>query len=148
MRIDRWLELLSGLAAGVVGLAIIGFVLFGPVYQTASGSCTSGLDSSSTCTGSVYGTATMSQVNGGIPPLALLYFVTLAVLLLGVVASTVMHYRQGSNAWRWRLWTVTGLLILVALAVLDQSILMLPSIFLAVVASLSARSNRLMAVGV
>ncbi|HEY7357355.1 MAG TPA: hypothetical protein VH590_12840 [Ktedonobacterales bacterium] len=137
MRIARWLELLSGLAAGVVGLAIIAFVLFGPIYQGGMCTGTTGSDGTA-CTTS---TATMAQVNGGIPPLALLYFVTLAVLLLGVVASTFMHYRQGSNAWRWCLWTATGLLILVALAVLDQSILMLPSIFLAVVASLSARNN-------
>ncbi|HEY7355271.1 MAG TPA: hypothetical protein VH590_02360 [Ktedonobacterales bacterium] len=143
MRIARWLELGSGLAAGFVGLAIIAFVLFGPSYQ--GGMCTGTTNSDGTvCTTS---TATLAQVNGGIPPLALLYFVTLAVLLLGVGASAFMHYRQGSNGWRWCLWTATGLLILVALAVLDQAVLMLPSIFLAIVASLSARNNRPVAAG-
>jgi hypothetical protein len=144
MRIARWLELISGLAAGVVGLAIIAFTLFGPVYSTASSdpsSCTYS-PAGTTCTGSVYGTATMAQVNGGIPPLALLYFSALAVLLLGLIACTLLHWRLGSHPWRWLLWIVTGLLALVALAGFDLFVLMAPSVLLALVAALAARNNR------
>ncbi len=144
MIIARWLELLSGLAAGIVGLAIIAFAMFGLVYSTASSVQSNCMYSQAgtTCTGSVYGTASLVQVNGGIPPLALLYFSALAVLLLGLIASTLLHWRLGSHLWRKRLWIMAGLLARVALAGFDLFVLMVPSVFLALVAALAALNNR------
>jgi hypothetical protein len=133
---SRWLELGSGLAAGILGLLIVAFVLFGPIYQTATSSCPSGQTSASCATQT--GTATLAQVNHGYPPLALLYFSALAVVLLGLIVSTVLHCRSGSSFWRRCLWSATGLLVIVALLGLDLWIFAAPSLLLALVASIAA----------
>jgi hypothetical protein len=138
VRIARWLELGCGLASGIVGLAIIAFTLFGPSYQGEM--CTSTADAGgTTCTPT---TATLAQINNGIPPLALLYFSALAVLLLALMISMLLHWRSGSNAWRWCLWIVAGLFTLVSLAGLDLFVLMAPSVVLAFVSLLAAQSTR------
>jgi hypothetical protein len=95
----RRLELGSGKAAGIVGLLIVAFVLFGPVYQTAATSCTSG-QAGTICAPTQTGTATLAQVNHGYPPLALLYFGVLALVLLGLIVSTILHWQSGSTLWR------------------------------------------------
>lgn len=135
MRVARWLELGCGLAAGVVGLAIIAFVLFGPIYQGAM--CTTGSDGT-VCTSS---TAAMAQVNNGIPPLALLYFWTLAGVLLSVMVSTFLHWRFGGSGLRRFLVVTIILLIITAVAGIDLSIFMIPSILLALVAAFAAQSD-------
>lgn len=134
---SRWLELGSGLAAGVLGLLIVAFVLFGPIYQTATGSC-SGSQAGSLCSATQTGTATLAQVNNGYPPLALLYFGVLAVVLLGLIVSTILHWRSGSAIWRRCLWSATGLLVIVALLGLDLWIFAAPSLLLALVAAIAA----------
>lgn len=139
MRTARWFELWSGLAAGGLGLLIIALVLFGPIYQTASQSC-SKTSTGTTCS-NVLGWATSTQVNHGIPPLALIYFIALAVVLLSLVASTLLHWRSGSRIWRRFLWATTLLLVLVSLAGFDLAILMVPSILLALGAAGAASSG-------
>ncbi len=138
MRIARWLELGCGLASGIVGLVIIAFTLFGPSYQGEVCSSTVGADGA-TCTPT---TATLAQVNNGIPPLALLYFSALAVLLLVLMVSMLLHWRLGSNLWRRCLWIVSSLFVLVALAGLDLFVLMVPSVVLAFVSLLAAQATR------
>ncbi len=133
---SRWLELGSGLVAGIVGLLIVGWVLFGPVYQTATASSASGLgDSSAT------GEATLAQVNHGIPLLGLLYFIALSVVLLGVIASTLLHWRLGGRGWRLFLWASVILLFITGVAGLDLWVLSFPSLLLAVVAAVAASRN-------
>lgn len=134
---SRWLELGSGLAAGILGLLIVTFVLFGPAYQTATGSC-SGSQTGSLCSATQTGTATLAQVNNGYPPLALLYFGALAVVLLGLIVSTVLHWRSGSSLWRCCLWSATGLLLIVALLGFDLWIFAAPSLLLALIAAIAA----------
>lgn len=134
---SRWLELGSGLAAGILGLMIVAFVLFGPVYQTATGSC-SGSQAGSLCSATQTGTATLAQVNYGYPPLVLLYFGVLTVVLLGLIVSTVLHWRSGSSFWRRCLWSATGLLVIVALLGLDLWVFAAPSLLLALIAAIAA----------
>ena len=133
---SRWLELGSGLAAGVLGLLIVAFVLFGPFYQTATSSCPSG-QASATCTTQT-GTATLAQVNHGYPPLALLYFGALALVSLSLIVSTVLHWRSGSAIWRRCLWGATILLLIVMLLGFDLWPLVAPSMLLALVAAIAA----------
>lgn len=144
---SRWLELISGLAAGVLGLLIVAFVLFGPFYQTATSSCT-GNQAGSLCSATQRGTATLAQVNHGYPPLALLYFGVLAVVLLSLIVSTVLHWHSGSDLWRRCLWGATGLLVIVALLGFDLWVFSAPSLLLALVASIAAsRSEDIHVVG-
>lgn len=133
---SRWLELGSGFAAGVLGLLIVAFVLFGPFYQTATTTCANS-QVPATCTTQT-GTATLAQVNHGYPPLALLYFGALAVVSLSLIVSTVLHWRSGSSLWRRCLWSATGLLVIVALLGLDLWIFAAPSLLLALVAAIAA----------
>lgn len=143
MRISRWLELVSGLAAGFIGLAIIAFTMFGPSYS--GGSCAGDTGSGGTlCTTS---TATFAQVNHGYPPLALLYFGVLAGVLLSVIVSTLLHWRFGGSGLRRCLWATVVLLLLVAIAGFDLWVLMLPSLLLTLVAALAALNNRPVAAG-
>ena len=133
---SRRLELGAGLAAGVLGLLIVAFVLFGPFYQTATASC-AGSQTGSLCSNQT-GTATFAQVNHGYPPLALLYFGVLSVVLLCLIVSTVLYWRSGSSLWRRCLWSATGLLVIVALLGLDLWVLAAPSLLLALVAAIAA----------
>jgi hypothetical protein len=136
---SRWLELGSGLAAGLLGLLIVTFVLFGPFYQGAvSGSCTVSPSGGSICSPGHTTSATLAQVNGGYPPLALLYFGLLALVLLSLLVSTILHWRSGRSVWRRWLWGTTGLLVIVALAGLDLWVLVAPSVLLALVAAVAA----------
>lgn len=133
----RRLELGAGLAAGVLGLLIVAFVLFGPVYQTSIGSCTGSQTGSTNCVTQT-GTATLAQVNHGYPPLALLYFGVLTVALLGLMVSTVLHWHSGSSRWRRGLQVSTGLLLIVAVLGFDLVVFSVPSLLLALVAAISA----------
>lgn len=133
----RRLELGAGLAAGILGLLIVAFVLVGPVYQTATASC-SGSQAGNLCSATQTGTATLAQVNHGYPPLALLYFGVLAAVLLGLMVSTVMHWRSGSLVWRRGLQISTGLLVVVMLLGFDLWVFSAPSLLLALVAAIAA----------
>ena len=144
---SRWLELGSALAAGMLGLLIVAFVLFGPVYQTATGGCASN-QAGSLCSPTQTGTATFAQVNHGYPPLALLYFGVLTVVLLGLMVSAILHWRSGSSLWRRCLWSATGLLVIVMLLGFDLWVLVAPSLLLALVAAIAAeRDERPLAAG-
>jgi hypothetical protein len=134
---SRRLELGAGLAAGVLGLLIVAFVLFGPSYQTATASC-SGSQAGSLCSATQTGTATLAQVNHGYPPLVLLYFGVLAVVLLSLMVNTILHWRSGSSRWRHGLQVSTGLLVIVMLLGFDLWVFVAPSLLLALVAAIAA----------
>lgn len=133
----RWLELGAGLASGILGLLIVAFVLFGPVYQAGTAGCF-GTQAGNLCSATQTGTATFAQVNHGYPPLALLYFGVLTVVLLSLIVSTVLHWRSGSSRWRRGLQVSTGLLVIVALLGFDLWVLVAPSLLLALVAAIAA----------
>ncbi len=135
--LSRRLEPGSGLAAGILGLLIVAWVLFGPIYQTATASCASS-QTGTRCTPSHMGTATLAQVNHGYPPLALLYFGVLALVLLSLMVSTVLHWRSGRDIWRRCLWSATGLLLIVLLLGFDLWVFVAPSLVLALVAAIAA----------
>ena len=144
---SRRLELGAGLASGILGLLIVAFVLFGPSYQTATGDCPS-TQAGSLCSATQTGTATFAQVNHGYPPLALLYFGVLTVVLLSLMVSTIQHWRSGSNLWRRGLQVSTGLLVIVMLLGLDLWVFVAPSLLLALVAAIAAeRDEHPMAAG-
>ena len=132
MRVSRWIELGCGLAAGLLGLPIIVGMFVHAVFPT----------STNTCVDDPSGTP-CSQVNQGIPPLALFLVGASVLLLLGVVVSALLHWHLESAAWRRVLWNATGLLALVTLVGLDIFYLIIPSVLLALGASLAARVNDL-----
>jgi len=84
MRSPQRIELLSGLAAGALGLLALSSILFGPLYSTASGACTGGPHESA-CTPTTYGTATCFEVNPPVQSITTFYLSFLAVLFAGIV---------------------------------------------------------------
>ncbi len=95
MNTSRRLELLSGLAASIIGLLILAYVLFGPLYNIAS--CTGGPNQQTTCT---QGTATFLEVNHSLQPITIFYLAFAALALLGVGISAALHSRSGRAVWQ------------------------------------------------
>lgn len=139
MRISRRLELVSGLASGVIGLLIVGYVLFGPFYSTETGACPTG--SAGTTCASTSGSASLLQ--RGIDPITLLYLSILSLVLLGIGASAILYSRSGRFLWQTCLWASTGLLMVGAfIGLASIGLFLLPSILLAVFACVFSSRNR------
>lgn len=137
MRTSRRLELISGLASGIIGLLIVGYMLFGPFYHTETGRCTT--SSAGTTCASTSGSASLLQV--GIDPITILYLSILSLALLGVAVTTLLHSRLGTGVWQWCVWITTILLVITAIAGFSLAIFMLPSVLLALVAAVASTRN-------
>ncbi len=135
MTTSRWIEFVCGLLCGILGLLALVVAFFGPgvSYQ---GSTSSG--------GTFSGVTSYAQVNGDVLP----YFVLFGLPLVGVALGAALHALRGSSAGRILLWVSTTILtLLVGLAILSIGSFLLPSLFLALVASGVAIVNRRTLIG-
>ena len=142
MRSPQWIERLTGLAAGLLGLLALGFVLFGPLYSTSSESCTGG-PNGSTCSPTTYGSATFFEVNHSIQPITISYLSFLAVLFVSIAFLATWHSHSGGSVLRASLWVLTGFLALsTCLGMASVGVFFLPGLVLAVIASAAAANQQ------
>lgn len=132
MRVLRWIEALSGILAGVPGGAAISYLLLAPTYNSEN--CHIATPGEPPIC--VTSTATLPQVNG---ITAIVDLSIVAALLLGLAVPAVWHSRTGRHGAQWTLWGSTAALAsFTLLAILSIGALLLPSVALAIVASLCA----------
>lgn len=120
---SQWIECISGLVSGGLGLLMLGVFFFGQgvSYQ-----------SSSTDGTSVSGTTSYAQVAGGVVPILLLF----GLPLLGIALGASFHAARNVLAARIVLWVSTIILIIFAvLALLSIGTWLFPSVILALIAS-------------
>jgi hypothetical protein len=137
LRTARILELLSGLAAGVLGLLTLAFLLFGPTsrYIKSVTTCTSGFRHVS-CTSTGLDHVTTGAIQIDLYPLSIFLLSVLALLFAVIAVSASLHSLSGDVPWQACLWASTGLLVIVVLLTLHTLTLALaPALVLAVVAS-------------
>jgi VIT1/CCC1 family predicted Fe2+/Mn2+ transporter len=114
---SRRLRLLSGLAASIIGLLVIVLTVLDLLHRE-------------------------------IQSITVIYLSILSLALLGVGASAILYNRSGNSLWRTCLWVSTGLLIAGAVFGLASiGVFLLPSILLAVLASVSSSKNHRVVTG-
>ncbi|HEY7350662.1 MAG TPA: hypothetical protein VH599_20295 [Ktedonobacterales bacterium] len=137
----QWIELLSGLAACLVGLLALGYALFAPLASYTSGSDTCTSDGVCTRGPDVHGRISLAQ--SGLSSEARFFLSVLVVCLIVVAISAVAHSLSGKPDWRAWLWVSTIIiLIFVVLGALSIGPFIAPAGLLALVAacfSLGAR---------
>ena len=104
----QWAELLSGLAACIVGLLALGLVFFAPLTSYASNTCSS----DGTCT-QVQGHISLAQTLWAQPGgewIAYSYLAGVIICLIIVALSAALHSRGGKMLWCVVLWVATVLL--------------------------------------
>jgi hypothetical protein len=138
LRTARILELLSGLAAGVVGLLTLASLLFGPTsrYIKSVTTCTNGFNSVS-CTSTGLDHVTTGAIQIDLYPLSIFLLSVLALLFAVIAVSASLHSLSGDAPWQACLWTSTGLLVSLLLLTLPPqlALALAPALALAVVAS-------------
>jgi hypothetical protein len=149
MRSARLVELICGLASGAWGWLVLAFFLFGPSYTGSSGgqSCTANPSGPPACTTLPETTTHTGAFSLGLSPDAK-FWISLMVIVLGAIAiSAMLHSRTESVALRSMLAACTGLFFfLTCLSIASIGLLLLPSLALAIVASVAAfRVDRLVA---
>jgi hypothetical protein len=134
----QWAELLSGLAACLLGLLTLGIVLFAPLGSFASTTCSS----DGRCTESQ---GTESLARSGIQPITWLFLALLVACLIIVALSAAVHSRRRTAGRRVLLWIATALIfVFVILASPSIGLFLAPTWLLALGAaclSLSAPSH-------
>lgn len=126
----------TGLLAGVLGLAALALFIFGPSYATET-SYTRGDGT----TGTIHGT--MSALQMGLDPLAAVFLAVLAACSISVAAGAYLYGRAGTRGPLILLRTCAGLLVLgVVLGIASIGIPLLPSAVLAVIAATTAGRTR------
>lgn len=132
MRVLQWIEAVSGVLASIAGGAAIAFLLTAPSYSSAS--CQ--VSSSGGPPICVTTTRTLVQVNGSA---AIVDLSIVAIVLLGVFGAVIWHSLTGQIVPLVMLCIFTAALtIFTLLALLSIGILLLPSMALALVASVCA----------
>lgn len=101
---DRRIELISGLAAGAIGLAALAYALFGPTYSYERIELRSDGTTSTTS-----GSASLLQTQA-LQPITIVVFVVMALLVAGIAAGAYLHGRRGWRAGRMLLGVSTALL--------------------------------------
>jgi hypothetical protein len=115
----RQVELLCGLAAGVVGVVGWAYALFGPTY-----------------TNDVGGHASVAQIS--LNPTSITFFVVMLLCIAGVTAGAYLHWRTGSPGGLALLWTAAVLLTVgTALGAASVGVFLLPAALLALIASIA-----------
>jgi hypothetical protein len=151
MRAARVIELICGLAAGAWGLLVLAYFLFGPSYTGSSSggqSCSSGSTAGTTvCTTFTVTDTHASALDLGLDPMAKFWLSVMAIVLGTIAISAMLHSRTNSVGWRSALVAGTGLLVaLTCLSIASIGMLLLPSLALAIVASVAAfRAERAIA---
>ncbi len=129
MTSSRWIEIISGLVACVLGLLVLAIQFFGSIvaYQSSSTNGTS-----------VSGTTSYAHIAGGVAPIYLLF----GLPLLGIALGASFHATRNMLTARIVLWASTIMLVLLAgLALLSIGPWLFPSVILAVIASSIATAN-------
>jgi len=136
----QWMERLYGVTSGILGVAALLFILFGPLYGTASSvAVPSSCDSSGVCTTTptsteTHGTASLLQM--GLEPITAMILSILLLCLLAIALSAVLHSSWRQSGWLVVLWIGAVLtLCIAALGTLSIGIFILPSGLLALVAA-------------
>jgi hypothetical protein len=132
---SQWIECISGLVSGGLGLLMLCVFFFGPgiTYQSSSTNGTS-----------VSGTTSYAQVAGGVVPIFLLF----GLPLLGIALGASFHAVRTVLAARIVLWASTIMLVIFAvLALLSISPWLFPSVILALIASSLAMVHQRPATG-
>ena len=132
------MELLYGIAACVLGIAALVYILFGPLYRGSSSSSMTICDSPGHCTSTigpeVHSTSTLLQM--GIQPETIVFLTILLLLYLAIALSAALHSSWGQSNWLVMLCAAAGLtLLLTALGMLSIGIFLLPGTLLGVVAA-------------
>lgn len=144
MRTLRRIEGLSGALAGILGFAALLVVIFAPLGMYGSTSTTTITPGSGPSTGGGVTTGrSVSLAETGISATTAYFLAFMALAILGIGVGAVLHSRTRSNAWRALLWLATAVLLVgVVVAILSVGPFLLPSLLLALVASLLAGLNR------
>jgi hypothetical protein len=122
------IETATGLAAGVLGVGAVLFVLGGPLYSVAS----SGVASDGTVS-HTFGTETLLQA--GLDPVTAVVLGVALLASVGIGLGAVLHARTGASFGRGVVAVSTVALIVVAiLGALSIGIFLLPSVGLGFVA--------------
>ena len=129
-RMARWLEVLSGVLASLVGLATLAYLLFVPVYRGTG--CITPPGQPPECT------ATYATLLNATDPGTQVEVALVALLLAGVAVSTLGHVRTGRASARIALVGLTGVLFLWTICIWLLPGVLLPSVALATVACLAA----------
>lgn len=130
----------TGLAAGIVGFLALGYVLFGPTgsYQSSGEQCAS-TSSGPVCTQlpTESGTTTTQFEPGSAVPF--IYLGLLAGILVSILATMLLSLHSRSRFWKLALPVATGILfILAVLGSASIGLFFLPSVLLALCASIAA----------
>lgn len=137
----RRIELVSGLAAGLVGAAGLAYAVFGPTgrYQESS------IGTDGTVTRAVTGSTNLLQE--GIEPATAAFLVLAFVLFLGVAAGASLRADGHCQAGLLLLWSSVALLVVVTwVALASVGLLLVPGTLLALIAATTGsivRSGRL-----
>jgi hypothetical protein len=141
MKKAHLVELICGLAAGAWGLLALAFFLFGPSYTGGSSgqTCSANPDGTTTCTTHPETIFHASALQLGLSPDAR-FWLSLMMLVLGAIAvSAMLHSRTGSATLRGILVACTSLLcFLTCLGIFSVGLFLLPSLALAIIASVAA----------
>ncbi|WP_069804522.1 hypothetical protein [Thermogemmatispora onikobensis] len=143
MRTLQRIEGLSGAFASLLGLAGLLVVIFAPLGTYGRTSTIVVTPGSGPGTAGPTTTRSVSLVATGISATAAYFLAFIALVILGIGISAIVHSQTHSNAWRAILWLTTALLLAgVVVAILSVGPFLLPSLLLALVASVLAGLNR------
>ncbi len=141
--VAAWGELIAGLAAGVLAVAGIAFLLFGPVYSSSSEQAATATAPGSTVppAATVGSTVTTSSLlDEGVEFVVGAWLSVVGLLALMIAVSAYLHVRRGSiRAQNLLLGASLSLLFLSLLGALSLGLLTLPSELLGLIAMLLSR---------
>jgi hypothetical protein len=137
MRTMRWIEVFSGLAAGILGLLILTSLLFGPTSQFSQGNPPCPLVFYPiSCSAPRPAHLTSGTIQIDLFPWSIFDLGVLAWLLAVIPVSAALHSRSGHVSWLACLWTASLLFVSLLLLSLPSLALELsPALALAVVTS-------------
>ena len=126
---SRRIELLGGLAAGLMGLLGLAYAFFGPVGRVQRVTINAGGTTSTT-----YGSASLFEMQG-LEPRTAASLAVLVVRVAGVAIGAYLHSQQGLRAGRLLLGVSTAfLLCAVVVTGLSIGMFLFPSLLLALLA--------------
>ena len=144
--VAAWGELISGLAAGVLAVAGIAYLLFGPVYSGSSEAAVAVAPGSTAppaanVASAVSTVSTWGLLEEGVELRVGAWLALVGLLALTIAASVYLHVRRGSmRAQNLLLGSSLSLLFLSLLGALSIGLLTLPSALLGLAATLLSRS--------
>jgi hypothetical protein len=130
------IEVVSGLLAGLLGLALLAYVVFGPAYDTVR---TAGSRAGVTWT--TRGATSMVQVR--LEPPTIAFLIVMGLCMVGVALAAYRRRHRGGGAWLVLLHVCAGLLVLgVVLSIVSIGLFLLPAAVLAVTAAVAGNRTQ------